>query len=359
MRFASPFAFLALLLIPVLLFFRLRKGHPRTLKFSAIELLRPAGISWRQHLLSLPLILRILALILLVTAFARPQQGIEKVHDISHGIAIEMVIDRSSSMGQEMVMGNLRANRLEVVKKVFAEFVSGNGNQLAGRPNDLIGLVSFARYPETVCPLTLAHEAVSGFMANIQLVSNRDEDGTSIGDGIALAAARLQKADEAVARENRDDDEANGDGTAKQYEIKSKIIIVLTDGVHNAGDLTPLEAAQLAAQWGIKIYTIGIGEDTEAEGARGFFALLTQAGRGVDKKTLQEIAQTSGGIFRMASDADSLRSIYEEIDRLEKSEIESVRHIDYAEHFPLFVMTALALLMAEMLLGTTLLRKIP
>lgn len=352
MRFATPWALLALLLIPLLLYYQLGRKRPQALTFSAIELFRPAGISWRQRLAALPLVLRVLALILVVIALARPQQGMEKTYDISHGIAIEMVIDRSTSMGEEMVFNNQATNRLEVVKKVFTEFVNGNGKELTGRPNDLIGLVSFARYPETACPLTLAHEALSGFMTNIQLVSNRAEDGTSIGDGIALAAARLRKAEEDVARQYKND-------SSGHYEIKSKIIILLTDGAHNAGTLTPLAAAKLAGQWGIKIYTIGIGEDIDQSGIQGFFARMNRLARGVDRKTLQAIAETTGGIFRMAADADTLRAIYAEIDRLEKSEIESIRHIDYAEHFPVFVITALALLVMETALRATVLRKIP
>jgi Ca-activated chloride channel family protein len=352
MRFATPWALLALLLIPLLLYYQLGRKRPQALTFSAIALFRPVGISWRQRLAALPLVLRVLALILLVIALARPQQGMEKTYDISHGIAIEMVIDRSTSMGEEMVFSNLATNRLEVVKKIFAEFVNGNGKELPGRPNDLIGLVSFARYPETACPLTLAHEALSGFMTNIQLVSNRAEDGTSIGDGIALAAARLRKAEEDVARQYKND-------SSGHYEIKSKIIILLTDGAHNAGSLTPLAAAKLAGQLGIKIYTIGIGEDIDPGGIQGFFARMNRLARGVDKKTLAEIAETTGGIFRLAADADSLRAIYAEIDLLEKSEIESIRHIDYAEHFSVFVVTALALLVMETALRATVLRKIP
>ncbi|RJX32927.1 MAG: VWA domain-containing protein [Desulfurivibrio sp.] len=355
MRFATPWALLALLLIPLLLYYQFRRRRHPALTYSAIALFRPLGGTWRQRLASLPLVLRALALILLVTGLARPQQGIEKTYDISHGIAIEMVIDRSSSMGEEMVFNNNATSRLEVVKKVFAEFVSGNGRELAGRPNDLIGLVSFARYPETVCPLTLAHEALSGFMEKVQLVTSRAEDGTSIGDGIALAAARLQKAEEQLSRQNKQDKT----DSAGHYEIKSKIIILLTDGAHNAGNLTPLEAARLAASWGIRIYTIGIGEDVDTSGIQGFFARLNRLAQGVDKKTLAEIAKTTGGIFRLAADADSLRTIYAEIDRLEKSEMESVRHIDYAEHFPVFVLTALALLVLEMTLRSTVLRKIP
>ena len=291
-------------------------------------------------------------MILLITALARPQQGIEKIYDINHGIAIEMVIDRSSSMGEEMTLGGISTNRLETVKKVFGEFVSGNDKELSGRPSDLIGLVSFARYPETVCPLTLAHEALNSFIKQITLVSRRDEDGTSIGDGIALAAARLQKAEETLAQENKNKSDSS-------YEIKSKIIILLTDGAHNSGNLSPLESAELARKWGIKIYTIGIGEDVDPSGLRGFFARMNQFGRGVDKKTLQMIAETTGGMFRMAADANGLRAIYREIDQLEKSEIESVRHVDYAEFFPYVIISALVLLLMEFLLRATLLRRIP
>jgi Ca-activated chloride channel family protein len=354
MRFATPLAFAALLLVPLVFYCRWRRGRAsRALGFSAIELLRPvAGLSWRQRFMPLPLYLRLLALVLLVFALARPQLGTEKIRDIRHGVAIEMVIDRSSSMGEEMATNRMGGSRLEVVKKIFAEFVNGNGADLAGRPSDLIGLVSFARFPETVCPLTLTHEAVNGFMTGIELVNRRDEDGTAIGDGLSLAAARLQKAEEEAARQQ----ERQG---AASYDIKSKIIILLTDGAHNAGTLSPLEAARLAARWGIKIYTIGIGDDIDPDSAGGFFALLNRPGRGVDKKTLQETAAATGGIFRMAADADSLRAIYAEIDRMEKSDIENVRYVDYAEKFPWFVLAALTLLATEMALRTTLLRKIP
>ncbi len=352
MSFASPWALVGLLIVPIYLYFQLRQKKTPALRYSATELMLAAGTSWRQQLFHLPLFLRTVALILLIIGLARPQQGIEKIYDISHGIAIEMVIDRSSSMGEEMVINNRETNRLEVVKQVFAEFVAGNGEELEGRPNDLIGLVTFARFPETGCPLTLAHDALGNMMQHVQLVTRRDEDGTSIGDGIALAAARLQKADETLAKERQD----NPDST---YEIKSKIIILLTDGAHNSGSLTPLDAAEMAGKWGIKIYTIGIGTDRPTSGLRGFMARINQRVPGVDTKTLQEIADTTGGIFRLANDAEGLRTIYEEINQLETSEIESVRHMDYAEYFRFFVLAALALLATETILRSTTFRKIP
>ncbi len=352
MRFASPWAFAFLLIIPLYVYYHLRRNSSPGLTYSSVNLLRPVGISWRQHFSYLPLFLRCLSLALLITGLARPQQGTEKVYDISHGIAIEMVIDRSSSMGEEMFFNNRRTTRLEVVKTIFHEFVNGNDRELSGRPSDLIGIVSFARFPETVCPLTLAHEAVNGFIEHIELVTRRDEDGTSIGDGIALAAARLQKADEIAQNQTKGEKEA-------KYEIKSKIIILLTDGAHNAGSLSPMEAAELASEFGIKIYTIGIGQDRDNQHSLGFFARLSSLGRGVDKQTLQDVAAKTGGIFRMASDDKTLRAVYTEIDNLEKSEIESVRHIDYAEYFHFFVLAALGLLLLETIMKNTLLRKIP
>lgn len=352
MRFAAPWV-LILLVIPLLLFVRFRRRQGAAARFSSVELVRAAGRSRRQQLIHLPLLLRTAALILLVFGLARPQQGIEKIYDINHGIAMEMVIDRSSSMGEVMSVGSRELNRLEVVKQVFGEFVNGNNEGLAGRPNDLIGIVTFARFPETVCPLTLSHDVLNGFIEHVHLVKRRDEDGTSIGDGISLAVARLLRAEETLRRARQD--KPAGD----VYEIKSKVIILLTDGAHNAGNRTPEEAAELARRAGIKIYTIGIGEEVDLEGIRGFFARLGNVGRGVDKETLARISETTGGLFRMASDVGGLRSIYREIDALEKSEIESVRHLDYAEYFPYFVLPALGLILLEFFLRCTLLRRIP
>lgn len=328
MTFASPWAFWALIIIPLLVLHRFRRQRNRQgLAFSDLNEAARAGRSLRQRFIQLPFALRLLALALLITGLARPQQGIEKIEQISHGIAIEIVVDRSSSMAETFVYQGRKMNRLEAVKLAFHDFVSGNGRELTGRPNDLIGMVAFARFAETVCPLTLAHGAVAGFVKQVQLVSReeRHEDGTAIGDGLALAAARLKAADDEA--QNKDD-----------YEIKSKIIILLTDGVHNVGQNTPMQAAALAKEWGIKIYTIGIGEAKK----RSFFSL--SQGPDVDVKTLTALARETGGQFWLAEDGRALLEIYETIDRLEKSEIESIRYMDYKEHFSRFVITGLALM---------------
>ncbi len=353
MKFAFPWALLALLIIPLILYNELVRKKNGRVCFSSLHLAVQTTPSLRQRLARLPLLLRLAGLILLILALARPQEGIEKVYDVSHGIAIEVVVDRSGSMGEEMEFDGQTLNRLEVVKKVFAEFVNGDGKNLDGRFNDLIGMVTFARFGDTVCPLTLAHGAVQELVEHVRLVDRRSEDGTAIGDGIGLAAARLKTAEETLATQA--DDKKNAD----QYEIKSKIIILLTDGANNCGSMSPAEAAELAKKWGIKIYTIGIGLDMNNAANQGFFARLTGRRPQVDTRTLQSLAENTGGIFRMADDGDSLRAIYEEIDRLETSEIESVRYVDYKEYFPPFALIALGLLVLESMLKCIWLRKVP
>jgi len=352
MRFESPWAWLAslaVLAVAALLFRRRSRG---SLRFSSTRNALRSGHSLRQRLLAVPGILRVLALLLLVTALARPQQGKERVREVSRGVAIEMVLDRSGSMGAEMDFGTERLNRLEVAKRVFDEFVGGNRKGLSGRPNDLVGMISFARYADTVCPLTLAHGALSEFLDTVRLVKRRSEDGTAIGDALALAAARLEKAEETLARQTENED--------KKYEIKSKVIILLTDGQNNRGKRTPMQAAALAKEWGIKLYCIGVGGGTSVATIRTPFGeYKVPAGTSVDRGVLAGLAEATGGVFRMAEDADAMRRIYEEIDRLETSEIESVRYLDYRELFTPFALAGLLVLLCEAALASTVFRRIP
>jgi Ca-activated chloride channel family protein len=246
-----------------------------------------------------------------------------------------------------------RLNRLEVVKRVFEEFLVGNDENLGGRPNDLVCMVSFARYADTMAPLTLGHGALLRFIESVQLVQRKSEDGTAIGDAIALAAARLKTAEEDLARFASEDGE-------KEYDIKSKIIILLTDGQSNYGRRSPLQAADLAAEWGIKIHAIGVGSEEGVSSVRTLFGRFkVPTGTGVDIKTLERIAEKTGGIFRLAEDETSLREVYEEIDQLEKSEIESIRYVDYKELFIPFTVAALCLMLLEAALANTIFRRIP
>ena len=352
MHFESPYAFLLLLLIPVLLMARNRGRGGGTLRFPSTQAAARTGRSLRRRLAGLPPFLRALSLTFLTIALARPQRGLERVRDINKGIAIEMVVDRSGSMNAEMEYRGKRLNRLDVVKRVFEDFVLGNGAGLPGRPNDLIGLIAFARYPDTIAPLTLAHGALPRFLDTVKIVKRRSEDGTAIGDAIALAAARLKTAEETLT----DIDPEAGD----RYEIKSKVIILLTDGANNTGRRSPSGAAELARSWGIKIYTIGVGGGeavTTIQTPLGSYKVPT--GPGVDEATLSGIARATGGVYRRADSARALERVYREIDRLETTDIESVRYVDYREIFPPFALLSLLFLTADVLLSNTWLRRIP
>ena len=353
MRFEAPWALALLGAVALLPLARAWLARARTgVGFPSVA--APAGIapSLRHRLAWLPAALRLLALALLIVALARPREGLEQVVDVSRGIAIEVVVDRSGSMAAPL--GDGGPTRLDAVKQAVVRFVHGDGAGLAGRPNDLVGLVTFARYPETVLPLTLSHETLDGFLGGVEVVTDRRDDGTAIGDALALAAARLHVAEQELG--------ARGGGGADRpvYEVKSKAIILLTDGSHNAGERTPAQAAELAAGWGIKVYAIGIGVGAPEQTVRtplGTFRL--PAGQPVDAAGLQALADRTGGLFRMADDAESLAAIYREIDRLEKSEVESVRYLDFRERFAPWALAGLAAAATAAALAATVFRRTP
>lgn len=352
MHFESPWAFLLLILIPLLPVLRRLTMKRSTIRFSSIGNAARSGHSLRQRLYSLPMIIRVLALICITIALARPQTGREQILDISKGVAIEMVVDRSGSMAAEMEYKGRQMNRLDVVKEVFKEFALGNGRDLPGRPNDLIGIIAFARYPDTICPMTLAHGALKPFLDSVKLVQTREEDGTAIGDALALAAARLKTADETLSKQRT--------GNKKNYQIKSRIIILLSDGENNTGKRDPVQAAELAEKWGIKVYAIAIGGGDAVTSIRTPFGVYkVPTGQRVDTSALKAVAEKTGGFFRMAEDAGSLQAIYEEIDKLEKSEIESIRFVDYKESFLPFGLAGLIFIGLEIFLSCTVFRKIP
>ncbi len=338
MTLAYPWFLCGLFIIPILtlLYFRRRKNRT-TIGYSDLSTLRLSGESLRQHFIHLPFLLIMVGLILLIIGLARPQEGIEKMEQISHGIGIEIVIDRSSSMSEIITYRGERMNRLEAVKKAFSRFVFGDDGKTSGRTNDLIGLIAYAGFAETICPLTLAHDTLDGFIAQIKLANPRDQydDGTAIGDGLALAAARLHEAG------NTEDD---------GYELKSKIIILLTDGIQTAGQYSPIQGAQLAKEWGIKVYTIYIGDKPEAP---GFFSRGNRGAEAVH--VLQAIAQETDGLFWQANGGKNLQEIIEAIDKLEKSEIESIRYMDYKEFFHWFVLAGLGILGLGLLFKWTML----
>ncbi len=364
MQWYSPWALLLFLLLPFLGYVMFRRKRGAAVKFPSLLDVRSCPVSWRLRLRPLLAAVRLLCLTLLILAFARPRKGTVLSEISTEGVAIEAVVDRSGSMSTEMDYYGEKQDRLEVVKHVLGDFIEGDRKDLRGRTGDLIGLVTFARYADTVCPLVLSHGVLSEFLKQTQIVTLRQEDGTAIGDAIALAAARLKKAEEEIQRRNVALGFA-GEGDTPQrdmtgFKIKSKAVILLTDGRNNTGRYSPLEAAELAKKWGIKIYTIGIGS---AQAYRTVQTLLgtfrMPAQQELDEELLKAIADRTGGFYSRADDAQSLRDIVRKIDEMEKTEVTSVQYTEYAEQFGSWTLPALVLLCLEMLAGCTVFRKIP
>ena len=361
MQLYSPWALLLLFLVPVLGWLMLRKKSTAAVTFSSLDSVRNCPVSWRIRLRSLLVIARLVCIALLIIALARPRKGTVLSEFSTEGVAIEIVVDRSGSMSTEMDYYGQKLNRLETLKKVLSDFIVGKEG-LAGRRGDLLGLITFARYPDTVCPLVLSHNVLLEFMKNTDVVRQRSEDGTAIGDAIALAAARLQKAEEEIQQRNK---KLGKTGLASvtekpDFKIKSKAIILLTDGQNNTGQYTPMQAADMAKKWGIKIYTIGIGS------GQAFATVQTMMGpikvpveNDLDEPLLKAIAETTGGFYGRADDAEAMHKIIEKIDKLEKTEVKSVQYTQYSEKFSPWTIAALAVLLCEILAGCTIFRKIP
>jgi Ca-activated chloride channel family protein len=329
----DPWFLLAGLLAPLV--YVLAARLPATVTYSSLRLLTQAPSSLRTRLTRLPPLLLALAVVALAVALAGPRTGDATRRVQREGIAIAMVVDRSGSMqARDFVRGDVSSSRLDVVKQVFRDFVQRRSHQ-----GDLIGLVTFARYADGPCPLTLDHANLGAILDQLEIVADRREDGTAVGEGLALAVERLRSQD-----------------------AESKVAILLTDGVNNAGDIHPLQAADLAAQHGIKVYAIGAGTTgyapvpVQVVGGR---VVLQRAYVEIDEKTLATVAERTGGRYFHASDAEGLADVVGEIDRLERSEITEVRYLEYEHHYAGFVSAALVLVGASALLSGTLLRRLP
>lgn len=326
-HFEWPWAFLALLLLP-LLYWRSRRAPLPAVPFNGAPL---EVRSRRQCFLWLPSALRCLALVGLIACLARPQQGARFEREATRGIAIQLLIDRSGSMQHaDMIYAGRRATRLFTVTALSRQFIFGGAYGLKGRPNDIIGLVQFAADPITLCPLTLEHGRLAGLIDLIQ-PAREDEDGTAIGDAVTLAAARFKESEAA----------AGG-------PFKSKVIVLLTDGENNMGARSPYEAAAIAKQWGVRIYAIGIRP--YSSGSRYDQLMET---------TLESLAETTGGMARMVADGAALQDVYRQIDRLEPTQIRPPKLTGGHPAFEWLAAAALALLAAQVLLEQTWLRRTP
>lgn len=332
MIFANiEYLFLLILLIPYIVWYimRHRKTEP-TLQVSTTRMYMNAPKSWKVYLLHAPFLLRILSFVMIILVLARPQTTDNWQNSEIEGIDIMMAVDVSTSMLAE----DLKPNRLEAAKKVAAEFING-------RPNDNIGLTIFAGEAFTQCPLTVDHavllnlfNSVKGDIAQRGLI----EDGTAVGMGLANAISRL-----------------------KDSKAKSKVIILLTDGSNNRGDISPLTAAEIAKQFGIRIYTIGVGTNGTAP-----YPMQTYAGIQyvnvpveIDEQTLTQIAGTTNGNYFRATSNSKLEQVYKDIDKLEKTKLNVKEFSKREEAFALFGIIAFLSILLELVLRNTILKKIP
>jgi len=350
---------LLLLLIPGVWTLLVRRRR-NTISFSSTAAAAASGVTWKTKTRWILPALRLLAIGLLIFSIARPQWGRKVTTVDSEGIAIELVVDRSGSMqAMDFQLQGEPVDRLTAIKDVAEKFVHG-GDQLPGRFADLVGLITFAGYADGVSPLTLDHTYLTARLRQSQIVTDQEEDGTAIGDAVSLALEKLQSLDA------RNQDE--------ESEVKSKIIILLTDGENNAGSVEPLQAAELASTLGVKIYTIGVGTTGRAPvpvthpltGRKS----IQWAEVHIDEETLNKIATTTGGKYFRATDTESLRAIYEEIDVLEKSRVEEQHYVDYRElaieplsagfiSLPPLVLVALLVLVAQCILAASVYRQVP
>ncbi len=307
------------------------------LVFSSLKLLPAHGHTFRTRLMWLPTALLAASAILLGIALAGPRLPDRSQRVEREGIAIMMAVDISGSMrALDLSDGDDDRTRLEAVKSVFEEFVVGEGDELGGRLDDAIGIVSFAGFADTRCPLTLDHGILLQVARGLKIVTERREDGTALGDGLGLAVERLRAS-----------------------EAKSKVIILLTDGVSNRGEETPLAAAELAATEGIKVYTIGAGTRGTARMKDPSNGWIRNVDVEIDEETLQAIAARTDGKYFRATDSAALRDVYQSIDSLERSKIGEERFREYSEYYQHFLAMALLLAALAWLLMATVFRRLP
>lgn len=332
MEFANKEYFLLLLLaIPYILWYALyRKKSEPTIRMADTFALRYAPKSWRVMFMPVQLVLRLLAFTMLVVVLARPQTRNSWKNETVEGIDIMLAMDVSTSMLAE----DLKPNRIEAAKGVASEFISG-------RPNDNIGLTIFAGESFTQCPMTIDHASLLSLLQGVRTdIAARGliEDGTAIGMGLANAVSRL-----------------------KDSKAKSRVVILLTDGSNNRGDISPLTAAEIAKSMGIRVYTIGVGTTGTAPlppSATGLPQYVNYPVE-IDEKTLKSIAAATDGDYYRAKNNKELNQIYKEIDKLEKTKL-SVRQFSrrYEAYQP-FALAAVIALLLEILLRITVFRRIP
>ena len=323
--FRHPLVLLLLLAVPALVWLRYARRRQAPLAFSDGAALLGLPVSPWLALRWAPPALFAAGLVFLVAAAARPQRGMSESRVETEGVDIVLVVDTSTSMrADDFSTATKHMDRLDAAKTVLAQFIQA-------RPDDRLGIVAFAAMPYTIAPLTTDHAWLMLQMDRLQ--TGMLEDATAIGDAIASGVNRL-----------------------RDSKAKSKIVILLTDGIHNAGRLTPPDAAQAAAALGIKVYTVGAGSDQPR--ASGIFGFV-QGGNEIDEATLKKIAEITKAKYFRATDLKSLEETYQAIDEMEKTKIELDQYTRYEEKFAPFLVLGLLCLAFETLLGFTRLGRLP
>ncbi|MBF0422119.1 MAG: VWA domain-containing protein [Magnetococcales bacterium] len=345
LEFRDPLALWAALLAPVV--FRMVSHPPGSITTSSLQRLAAVPQGGRVRWVWLPGGLLALAVVALAIALAGPRTGDATSEVHREGIAILLAIDRSGSMdARDFVAGDLSVSRLDALKKVIGHFIRGDNGFGSGRRDDLIGIVAFGTFADSVSPLTLDHANLLAILDQLQVARQPSEANTAIGEGLGLAVERLRLLDE----------------EHQKKKVRSKVIILLSDGANNAGDVEPMQAAELAASHNIQVYAIAAGSTGYAPipvpTPDGRVQLMRQYLE-VDETTLSAIAKRTGGRFYHAGNMEELQHIYHEIDQLEKSEISEVRYVQYREHYAVWVLAAMTLMVTAALLHATWLRRLP
>ncbi|MFI5238049.1 MAG: VWA domain-containing protein [Ignavibacteriales bacterium] len=327
MTFAYPWVLYSLAIIPLMIAWYLFRGMKTqsSVKYSSLNIFKDVPSTLREYLRHIPLAIRLIAIGLLIVALARPQSFSSGENVTTEGIDIAMVLDISGSMLAE----DFKPNRLDAAKDVIDNFVEG-------RTSDRIGLVIFSREAFTQCPLTIDYNVLRNLLLDIR--SGMIQDGTAIGNAIANGVNRL-----------------------KESDAKSRIIILLTDGVNNAGEVDPISAAEIAKAFGIRIYTIGVGTRGEAP-----YPVQTPFGTRyqmvpveIDEEMLTKISGLTDGQYFRATNNRALEEIYNKIDKLEKTKIEITSYKNATEKYHSWLWGGLLLLLVELGLSRTILRKLP
>ncbi|PJA96214.1 MAG: aerotolerance regulator BatA [Ignavibacteriales bacterium CG_4_9_14_3_um_filter_34_10] len=325
--FKYSFVLYALILLPFIVwwYIKFHKNKDVEIKYSSFEFFKDFKPTIKERLIHLPFAFRVIALIFLIIALARPQSFLSGENVLTEGIDIVMNLDISSSMLAE----DFKPNRLEAAKKVVAEFISN-------RKYDRIGLVIFAKESFTQCPMTIDYNVIRELLHEIR--SGIIEDGTAIGNAIANGVNRL-----------------------KDSKSKSKVMILVTDGVNNSGEVDPLTAAEIAKTFDVKIYTIGVGSYGQAP-----YPVQTPFGIRyqmvpveIDENLLRQISETTGGKYFRAANNGALSEIYKKIDKMEKTKIEITSFSKAEELFQYWAFAGLIILLSEIIISKFYLRKLP